>query len=213
MRHCERVVRGNVASRHIVQLFDTSESLADTVAEFLHEGWERGEQLLVVVTPAHWRLMITRLASRGCPVQEATDSGRLVVSDAERMLKKIMRNDVLDPPRFEAVVGALVNQLASPPARGLRIYGEMVNILARDANFDGAYALERLWNQLGERVPLTLFCGYAAAHFGDPRAAQVVQAICNAHTHVRSKSEDDLGAFLVARAQASGGTSSFLLQH
>jgi hypothetical protein len=51
-------------------------------------------------------------------------------------------------------------------------------------------------------VPFTLFCGYSAVHFGDPRSAAALQAICRAHTHVRASSDDDLGAFLMSEARA-----------
>jgi hypothetical protein len=202
-------IEAEPSSSHIAQLFDTSKSLAEAVGAFLLDGWERNQQLLAVATPAHWRLIADRLERRGCDVEEAIQRGRLVVLDAQATLRQIVRHESPNPARFTAVVGSLIYRLAAPPSTGLRIYGEMVDILAQDANFSAAYRLECLWNDLGASVPFTLFCGYTAVHFGDPRSAAALQAICGAHTHVRADSDDDLGAFLMSEARAPRSVSTF----
>jgi hypothetical protein len=124
------------------------------------------------------------------------------VLDAHDTLGQITRANVPDGPCFRNTISSIVRRLATSPAAGLRIYGEMVDILAESGHFDGARRLEELWNELGAEVPFALFCGYASAHFGDPRSAGALHAICRAHTHVHSKSEDDLGTFLVSQAAA-----------
>jgi len=183
------------ASEHTVQLFDSSKSLADSVARFLVTGLERGENLLLVATPEHRELLSKRLADLGWSVRTLIAANRLVVCDAAQTLDKFMRQDTPSPVAFDEVVGSLVHRLAN--GKRLWIYGEMVDVLAARGNYRAAQQLEEIWNSLGQRECFTLFCGYASGHFGDPRTARALAGICAAHDHVHRKSSDILAEFLL----------------
>jgi hypothetical protein len=185
-------------SEHHVQLFDSSRSLADTVAAFLRRGFERGDHLLIVATPEHRELLTRRLEAAGLPVRTATAANRLVMADAAQMLATFMRLGAPSPAAFDEVVGTLVRRLSA--GRRVWIYGEMVDLLAAEGNLRGAQQLEALWNQLGRHECFTLFCGYASGHFGDPRSAAALAAICDAHDHVHRKADDILAGFLLDQA-------------
>jgi hypothetical protein len=73
----------------------------------------------------------------------------------------------------------------------------MVDVLAAEGEYDGAHELEALWNELGTEAEFKLFCGYRAAHFGDPRNADALRRICASHSEVLSNPRDVLGSFLV----------------
>ena len=183
------------SSEHHVELFDSSRSLADTVAAYLLAGFERGEPLLVVATPQHRELLARRLEDSGLNVREAVLANRLVLLDAAQTLAKFMR---LDSPRadaFDEVVGTLVERLAN--GKRVCIYGEMVDVLVAQGNFKGAQQLEDLWNVLGRRDVFRLFCGYASGHFGDPATASALGSICAAHSHLHRKADDRLAEFLL----------------
>jgi hypothetical protein len=195
---CLEIAGRHGSTEHIVQLFDTTESLANVVSAFLNEGWQLGDHLLVVSKPLHWARTSERLESRGCPVAKATKDGRLVVLDAATTMAKIMRFGVADRQLFLDHIGALVGRLVAE-STGVRIYGEMVELLAEEGDLYGAQLLERLWNELSERQPFTLLCGYSAAHFTGPHALPALQAICNAHTRVQQHTSDLLGNWLIGR--------------
>jgi hypothetical protein len=196
MPYEDTVVRGHVNTEHLVQLFDDSESLGAAVASFLAEGLSQGDALLVVVGTDHWEAIAARLHDLGIAIPAAMASGQLTVRDAAATLNHFMHFGLPHRELFERSVGTVVRQLASG-ARRLRVYGEMVDLLAAEGNFRGASQLEALWNELGERVSFTLFCGYSAVHFGDPRTADALLAICRSHSHVRSNPADILGSFLL----------------
>ena len=183
------------ASVHTVQLFDSSKSLADSVAQFLVTGLERGENLLLVATPEHRELLAKRLADAGWSVRTLVAANRMAVLDASQTLDKFMRQDTPSPVAFDEVVGSLVHRLAA--GKRLWIYGEMVDVLAARGNYRAAQQLEDMWNMLGYRECFTLFCGYASGHFGDPRTAKALADICAAHDHVHRKSSDILAEFLL----------------
>jgi hypothetical protein len=182
-------------SEHHVQLFDSSKSLAETVSGFLMSGFERGEPLLIVARPYHRQLLIERLESRGLNVRNAVIANRVVILDAQEMMDKFMRHDTPNAAAFDEVVGTLVARLAN--GGRVCIYGEMVDLLADQGKYKSAHQLEELWNALGRRECYTLFCGYASGHFGDPRTAKMLGAICESHSHLHRDSGDLLAEFLL----------------
>lgn len=182
-------------SEHHVEFFDSSKSLADTVAAYLLAGFGRGEPLLIVATPQHRELLATRLEQGGLNVRAAVMANRLVLLDAVQTLDKFMRLDTPRADAFDEVVGTLVERVANN-GRAC-IYGEMVDVLVARGNFLGAQQLEQLWNALGRREEFTLFCGYASGHFGDPQTAKALAGICAAHSHLHRKTDDRLAEFLL----------------
>lgn len=182
-------------SEHHVQLFDSSRSLAETVAAFLMAGFKRGEPLLIVATPEHRELLSRKLGEAGLSIHEATAANRLVMLDAVQTLDKFMRRDVPSAIAFDEVVGSLIARLSN--GKRVCIYGEMVDVLAARGNYKAAHQLEELWNRLGRRESYTLFCGYASGHFGDPKTAKVLADICASHSHLHRKTDDLLAEFLL----------------
>jgi hypothetical protein len=187
-------------ARHTVQLFDDDASLAARVAAFAADGWHAGDTLLIVATAAHWAAIRPRLGALGIAVDEALASGRLLVRDARQTLDALRHNERLDAVRFDAAIGQLVRTLAAR-ARPIRVFGEMVDLLAGAGDFASAEQLEALWNGLARQHPFRLLCGYAASTFGDPRSRGALRRICGAHEHVHLDPDDLLGSFLVHRAQ------------
>jgi hypothetical protein len=191
-----------ITSEHVVQFFDGPESLGEAVALFLDEGYRAGENLLVVAKPAHFKSIAVALARFGHPVGDLVTQGRMTVVDAAAALRKFMRRADPNPALFQQSVGELVRQLSRPP--GVRIYGEMVEILAEEGNYRGAERLEELWNQLGAEVRFKLFCGYSSAHFAAPNIGDALRAICERHSHVHQNQADLLGNWLLANRCADG---------
>ena len=194
MRTGEAAVADVAGTEHLLQLFDSESSRADAVAEFVRDGLAAGDALLLVVAPEHWKRIAAQLP--GAEIDAAIADGRLTVREAAATLRAFMHRGVPDAERFEASVGTLVRHVSSR-GRRLRVYGEMVDVLATEGDFDAAGELETLWNQLAARHPFTLLCGYSAVSFGDPRSARALRDLCSAHSHVLSSPEDMLGSFLL----------------
>ena len=186
-------------STHHVQFFDSSKSLADTVSQFLIRGLEAGENTIVIATPEHRELLARRLDEAGWNVRTLIAANRMFVGDAVQTLDKFMRRDIPSPIAFDEVIGTIVQRIADN--KRVWIYGEMVDVLAARGNYRGAQLLEDLWNLLGQREGFSLFCGYASAHFGDPRTAAALEAICGAHHVVHRKADDLLAEFLLDQQQ------------
>lgn len=199
VHNAERVFRGCITSKHIVQLFDASDTLADGVATFLSDAFRAGEPMLVVARAAHWKAIAKRLDKRGHAVSAALKHGQLTVCDANRTLSRFMRSGQPVSELFQTAVGQVVERLTPQGNGTLWIYGEMVDILAEERNFAGARYLEELWNELGLRQSFTLLCGYSSSHFGDASMAHMLMEICDRHTHIQIGDEDVMGSWVLKR--------------
>ena len=155
--------------RHLVQLYDAAASLLDNLAAYLAEGARRGERMIVVASPARVDALRRRLG----------DVPGLAFFDAQTTLARFMVDGRPDPARFEAVVVPIVRD-ALAAGRGLRTYGEMVDVLWTSGRKEAALELEDLWNGLLRREDFGLFCAYEI----DPLEPGTSAAVLSRHTHV-----------------------------
>src|SRR6185503_19025392 len=61
---------------------------------------------------------------------------------------------------------------------------EMVVLLWKDGNVDGAVALEDLWNGLAAKYSFSLLCAYSMGNFYMSSHAEQFRKICAQHTHI-----------------------------
>ena len=187
--------------QHTVQLFDTTASRALAVADFVRDGLHAGDRVAVVMRLEAWNIAASSLAREDVSLEEAIASGRLTVLDADATLQRLMVDGAFDQARFDEVIGGLASRLTAGGHR-LRAYGEMVDLLASEGNFEGAQRLEALWNGLQARLPFTLFCGYTSAHFCGAGAAEALHAVLGLHTHTHLSPDDVIGGHLLEAAGA-----------
>lgn len=197
----ETDIGGSGAPRHSCQLFDSPDSVAASVGAFFRDGLEAGDNLLAVMGPENWAPTVRFLRGQGVNPSAILASGQLTVLDAATTLATFRRGGQIDPQLFETSIGDLVRTLAAGDRR-LRVYGEMVDVLAMEGDFRACLQLEARWNELMAAVPFDLFCGYSAVNFGNPRAIDALRLTCRAHQHVRTSPRDLLATFLLQTAAA-----------
>jgi PAS domain S-box-containing protein len=170
---------------HAVQFYEDQAYLATVVSEFLLDGLKARQPVIVVATPAHRREFSRRLRELGVDVPAAERSRQLVLLDARRTLAKFMIGERPDADRFvDAMGGAIAEALHDRAGTPVRAYGEMVDLLWKDGNTEGAIRLEHLWNELARRYHFSLLCAYSMSNFYRSTDAEAFQRICAAHTHV-----------------------------
>jgi hypothetical protein len=166
---------------HFVQFFEADDRLVRGVSRFLGEGLESSCTCVAVATPEHRAAIADALAARGLDPAALEADYRYIALDASETLAKISVDGAPDGQRFHEVMGLLIRQVA---ARGqpVRIFGEMVALLAKAGRLDAVIRLEELWNELSRHHSFTLFCTYPLTAFaGDLRSQTLVCAI---HGHV-----------------------------
>ncbi len=166
---------------HVVQFYADDHELVSMVAGYLSASLAGGDAVIVIATDDH-RAAFEEALDRS-DVRVARREGRLVLLDAAEVLSKVLADDVPDAQAFDEVVGGVIRAAA---ARGvpIRAYGEMVALLWEAGLVTAAIELERLWNGLGDRTPLALFCAYPASLVSDPMAGDDLSTVCHLHSEV-----------------------------
>jgi hypothetical protein len=172
------------AATHAVQFYDDDGFLFDTVGRFLRSGLRAGDAAVIIATPAHADGISSRLEEAMC--QEAVRDGRLLVVDAEALLSNFMIGGQPDEALFLGALSRLMTGVSTPaaPARRVRAFGEMVDVLWRRGNSGAALELDALWNRAMSRFDLSLFCAYGMSNFYKQDESGQFKQLCELHTHV-----------------------------
>jgi PAS domain S-box-containing protein len=171
---------------HGVHFYEDDSFLLDGLSRFVGGAIAGGDCALVVATPAHCEGLRQRLAKEGLDLSIAERQGRFIAEDAAATLGKFMAEGHPDRARFEAVVGGLVQRLATENGgrRRVAVFGEMVALLWAEGNQRGAIELEQLWNRLAEKQPFALHCAYPMRLFPGAGDEAGMREICAEHSHV-----------------------------
>ncbi|XXX81837.1 ATP-binding protein [Sorangium sp. So ce134] len=170
---------------HAVQFYESETFLCERVAAFLAEGMDTGQPLLVIATEPHREAFVARLASARPELDALRAEGRVIFLDARETLSTFMVGAMPDPELFRGTIRRLIDQ----SRRGsdgviVRAYGEMVDVLWRDANPDAAIRLEELWNEIVSDGAVALLCAYAMGGFRTDAHGSRFRDVCSTHAHV-----------------------------
>jgi hypothetical protein len=169
--------------RHVVQFYDRDEELAETAGDYLAGAIAEGGAAVVVATPGRCAGFEAQLAAGGVDVGAARRSGTLVCLDATRVAPRLTRGGRVDLAAFATQFRPAI--LAAGEASGpVRIYGEVVALLWAAGQVNAALELEGLWNELGQQIPFSLFCGYPRALVESSQHQGAVAEICRLHRAV-----------------------------
>ena len=169
--------------RHVVQFYDRDEELAETAGDYLAGAIAEGGAAVVVATPGRCAGFEAQLAAGGVDVGAARRDGTLVCLDATRVAPRMTRGGRVDLAAFATQFRPAI--LAAGEASGpVRIYGEVVALLWAADQVNAALELEGLWNELGQQIPFSLFCGYPRALVESSQHQGAVAEICRLHRAV-----------------------------
>jgi hypothetical protein len=168
--------------------------LARNVAQYLLQGAERGDALLILAGKDHCNEFLCELEALGADPHDLIRSGQLVTLDAEETLASFMVDGTPDDELFDSNVGNVVRELRKRSDSGdIRAYGEMVGVLWSAGSFSAAMVLEHMWNRLLESTAFDLFCAYPIDIFGRNFHVCDMDALTSSHTDfVRSERNTDL---------------------
>ena len=169
---------------HAVRFYEDAESLARMVATFVAEGFIASLPAIIIATPDHRDAIIDKLNAMSFDLDHLKRQQDLIVLDARETLASFMVDGMPSADKFEAAMLPVIDTAC----RGrqdcvIRAYGEMVDVLWKDAMEAAAVRLEMLWNQLANTRQFSLLCGYSMGSFYKDAA---FDAICHQHTHVMS---------------------------
>ena len=127
-------------------------ALVQRVAEHFRSALDAGGACVMVTNPRR-RDAIRDLLPPG---------SNITWFDSLETLDRISAGGRIDPAAFNEYVGSAVQDLInSVRGRPLAAYGDMVDELWKRGKRRTAADLEWYWNDLGSRLPFSLFCGYS----------------------------------------------------
>ena len=187
--------------RHFAQLHRDPQALTEAVTLYLQTGLRRGNGVVVIASPQHVDLFLTRLREDDLDPATFLKSGQLELHDAELSLRKFMRNDVPDWEDFRRAMGAVFERVRAFGRGTIRAYGEMVNLLWHEGKQGAAIRLEEYWNELARLYPFSLFCSYMLDTHHHHTYDGPIEEIGRTHSDIIGTPEDE--RFRVALDSAS----------
>jgi hypothetical protein len=169
----------NYGHFHAVRFYENEASLCRVVANFLREGLAFGQPALVIASAEHSSGIVAELRARELNIERLIASRDLVLVDANDALASFMVGGYPNPEKFWKTITAALDSMRGGVA--IRAYGEMVDILWKQALDVAAIQLEILWNRVARNGELALMCGYAMGNFYKDAS---VRDVCRQHTHL-----------------------------
>jgi PAS domain S-box-containing protein len=139
-----------------------------------------GDTAVVVATPAHRAGLEAQLRGEGLEEFLVSSTSRLITRDADETLARLLVDDIPDAQRFQEVIGGLLQQASQSGGR-VRVFGEMVALLAATDRVPAALQLEALWNELQREQSFALVCAYPFSVLSADRADGLAAEVCDTH--------------------------------
>jgi MEDS: MEthanogen/methylotroph, DcmR Sensory domain len=167
---------------HGVYFYEDDTFLVDKVAQFVKNGLERQETVIVIATAEHRTDLETKLMADNLIGLSASTGGHYLTLDASATLSLFTLNGWPDGRLFLKVMGQFIG--SAPPGTGIRIYGEIVGALWAEGKYRAAIRLEELWNKFALHHDFSLLCGYPSLAFQDPDHALALEDVCACHGEI-----------------------------
>lgn len=180
-----QVVTGASPPDHIVQLYQDQGFLNRAVCRFAGAAVANGEGIILAPTLTHWNAFRPHLEAEGVDVEAAQRREQLVVVDADELLPRFMRDGMPDAPVFLGLAGNVIEKArAGGRYEKVRWWGEMVNVLWERGDFAASMALEDLFDQLGRKRDIALFCSFRMDNFDGAVHTYMLPRLGTNHSHL-----------------------------
>ena len=129
-----------------------------------------GKAAVAAARPVHLDAIRDELRARGVDIAEEISRERLRLLDGEAIANAALRDGTIDFTVVEEHVLAPIMRSLAHTGR-IRVYGEIVDVLAQRGQRAAALALEAWWNVQVAAHPIELHCGYSLGAFADAGAS------------------------------------------
>ncbi|RPB01149.1 hypothetical protein L873DRAFT_1827270 [Choiromyces venosus 120613-1] len=171
---------------HALQFYEAESYLYSAISSFILPTFFSTESASVIIaTRSHLDALEVHLREQNLVPGQLKDRGQLVLLDADEILLAIMPGGSLDVDLFDEYLGKLFPGVQSKFPK-VRAYGELVNILCEQGNYELARQVEVAWERFLSEPDrnVALLCGYNMGVFEAEGLSEVFQQICLNHSKV-----------------------------
>lgn len=181
--HWRDLLKHPAEGDHVVQTYQDAAFLVEALAEYTAAGLQLGDAVVAFVTAKNWKAVARLLEARGFALEEAMKRGQLRVLDAEQAVARVLRAGMPDWNAFQDVVGPVLAEARLQYA-GVRVLGDMVDLLWQKAEHEAATRLEGYLNDMARAHGFSLLCAYHLDALDADSYGGSLQCVCEAHTHL-----------------------------
>jgi hypothetical protein len=168
---------------HQVQFYESDDFICEIVADYVVTGLQSAQSLVLVVTDQH-RSKISRLLASSAFFDAAASN--IHWFDARQLLSMFMDGAFPNANQFKSYMGRVLEESRTGHGYApIRVYDELVDLLALGSNLEAAVRLEQLWNELGATSAFSLLCAYTNRNFHCGAQWGHLDRICNQHKLLR----------------------------
>jgi anti-sigma regulatory factor (Ser/Thr protein kinase) len=182
--------------RHVVGVYEHERDLASSAAGFASGALAESGTAIVIATPAHRAAIAAALTADGYAIDACTQAGSYVALDAAETLARFSNGRGLDAESFRDAIQPLLEAAGRRPGP-IRAFGEIVTLLWDRGRVGDVLQLESLWNDIAERNPFELLCGYAMSSIESRADLAATKRMCDQHSEIAM-----LSAHTIASADA-----------
>jgi len=171
---------------HALQFYEAESYLYSAISSFILPTFFSTESASVIIaTRTHLDALEVHLREQNLVPGQLKDRGQLIVLDADEILLAIMPGGSLDVDLFDQYLRKLFPDVQTKFPK-VRVYGELVNILCEQGNYELARQLEVAWERFLSEPDrnVALLCGYNMGVFEAEGLSEVFQQICLNHSKV-----------------------------
>jgi hypothetical protein len=177
-----QVFWGEIAPcEHVVQIYEDDDAFLSLLTEFVSDGIQAGECVILIATDAHIVALEQRLKNN-FDVFELKLRDQLIIRNAEETLNRFMVDNWPDANLFTHIISNLIAK-GKNKYKSVRAFGEMVALLWAQGNSGATVQLEHLWNRFAQTESFILYCAYPKSGFTQD-AQSSLQHICGQHAKV-----------------------------
>ncbi|CUS13491.1 unnamed protein product [Tuber aestivum] len=171
---------------HVLQFYEADSYLYSAISSFILPTFFSTESASVIIaTRTHLDALEVNLREQNLVPGQLKDRGQLILLDADDILSVIMPGGSLDIDLFDQYLRKIFPDVQSKFPK-VRVYGELVNILCEQGNYELARQLEVSWELFLSEPDqnVALLCGYNMGVFEAEGLSEVFQQICLNHSKV-----------------------------
>lgn len=145
---------------HVVMQVRDDRELVSRAVTFFHEKRQAGAGIVLCTSDGRWREFRAGLQSLGMDVDAGLVEGWLRRLRPNEVIEGVMVDGVPDPDRFDAIIGSNVRGVEELSPEGpVCMYGEVLDQMWFDGEFETARKFLDLWSRLGRGRRMFLVCG------------------------------------------------------